>query len=193
MSARQELRLLFQVSKSHSIARRYFVVNGFDGTLTMLGIIMGFYLSEQPSVDVIIHACLGAAIALGVSGFSSAYISESAERKQELDQLAQAMATDLGESAHAKAARYMPALIALVNSLAPVLFSLIILMPLWQYSTVTQMGFNPLISAITLALIILFFLGVFLSKVSGSNWIFSGLRSVFIGLLTCGIILLFTS
>ena len=73
-------RFLLHITGTHGIVRRYFVVNGFDGALTMLGLIMGFLVSGPASLGVIISACLGAAIALGVSGVSSAYVSEVAER-----------------------------------------------------------------------------------------------------------------
>jgi hypothetical protein len=35
----ERLRLLVQLTRAHRIARRYFVTNGFDGALTMLGLI----------------------------------------------------------------------------------------------------------------------------------------------------------
>ena len=82
-------------------------------------------------LSVTINACLGAAIALGVSGVSSAYVSESAERRRALGELEAAMATDLLDSAHGEAARRVPMLIALVNGAAPLLISLLIILPLW--------------------------------------------------------------
>ena len=78
------IRFLLNLTHAHKIFRRYFVTNGFDGALTILGMIMGFYSVPQVSVSVVISACMGAAIALAVSGFASAYLSESAERKKEL-------------------------------------------------------------------------------------------------------------
>ncbi|MCW8893841.1 MAG: hypothetical protein OQL18_11070, partial [Deltaproteobacteria bacterium] len=82
----KQLALLLDITRSRSLARRYFVVNGFDGALTMLGIIMGFYVSDRANLSIIINSCFGAAIALGMSGLSSAYISESAEQKKELQE-----------------------------------------------------------------------------------------------------------
>ena len=87
--------------------------------------------AASATLEVIISACLGATIALGMSGLSSAYISESAERKQELEALEDAMVSDLQQSAHGRAARLVPLWIGLVNGLAPLLISLIIMLPLW--------------------------------------------------------------
>ena len=182
-----QLGLFLKITGSHTIARRYFVVNGFDGVLTMLGIIMGFYISGQPDTEIIINACLGAAVALTVSGLTSAYMSEAAERQQALRELETAMVADLSDSAHGKAARLIPALIALVNGLAPLLLSLLIISPFWLAE---YLPLAPLHGAIAMALALIFLLGVFLGKVSGAFWLWSGLRTLLIGLATCGIILL---
>ena len=182
-----QLGLFLKITGSHTIARRYFVVNGFDGVLTMLGIIMGFYISGEPNTKVIINACLGAAVALTVSGLTSAYMSEAAERQQALRELETAMVADLSDSAHGKAARLIPALIALVNGLAPLLLSLLIISPFWLAE---YLPLAPLHGAIAMALALIFLLGVFLGKVSGAFWLWSGLRTLLIGLATCGIILL---
>ena len=187
MKILDEIALFLRITGSHTIARRYFVVNGFDGVLTMLGIIMGFYISGEPHTHVIINACLGAAVALTVSGLTSAYISEAAERQNSLRKLEQAMVADLGASAHGRAARLIPALIALVNGLAPLLLSLLIISPLWFADF---LPLPPLLAAIGLALVAVFFLGVFLGQVGGVFWLWSGLRTLLIALATCGIILL---
>jgi len=106
------------------------VVNGFDGALTMLGLIMGFYVSDRVDLAVVITSCLAAALALGMSRISSAYISEAAERRRDLAQLEKAMGTSLNESHHARAATWIPWLVALVNGIAPLLIALIIIVPL---------------------------------------------------------------
>jgi len=185
----EKLTLLFSVSSSRLIARRYFVVNGFDGALAILGIIMGFYVTGNHDTQVVINACIGAAIALGVSGFSSAYVSESAERRQELQSLEEAMQSDLSESAHAQAARVVPYLIGLVNGAAPLCFALLIMIPLWLEHMPDMLPIAPLESAIIVAFCILFLLGIFLGRISGTFWLSAGLRTLLIGLITCLLII----
>ena len=75
MSLLKQAKFLLDITRTQDIVRRYFVVNGFDGALTMLGLIIGFIVSTPANLSVIINVCLGAAIALGMSGLSSAYIS----------------------------------------------------------------------------------------------------------------------
>ena len=184
------LRFLFQLSSAHTIARRYFVTNGFDGALTMLGLIIGFYSSNNVAIPVVINACLGAAIALGVSGLSSAYVSEIAEREKELKELEQAVIDDLENTAHGRAARLTPLLIAAVNGLAPLLMALLIIAPLWLSEVGVVLPLPPLESSILVAFLVLFLLGSFLGVVSGRFWLWSGLRMLIIALLTAGVILL---
>lgn len=171
--------------------RRYFVVNGFDGALTMLGLIIGFLISASANLSVIINVCLGAAIALGMSGVSSAYVSESAERRRALGELEEAMVTDLQESAHGEAARLTPLLIALVNGLAPLIISLLILTPLWLANAGVTLPVAPLYAAVMIALLLIFLLGVFLGRIAGISWLRSGIQTLLVAIVTAALIYLF--
>ncbi len=187
----RQARFLLGITSTHEIIRRYFVVNGFDGALTMLGMIMGFLISDSENISTIINACLGAAIALGVSGVSSAYVSEAAERRRALTELEEAMVSDLQKSAHADAAKWVPMLIALVNGLAPFSISLLILTPLWLADMGTVLPIAPLHMAIVIALSLVFLLGVFLGRIAGISWLRSGMQTLLVALLTLILIYLF--
>lgn len=188
------LRYLIELSHSHRIARRYFVTNGFDGVLAMLGLLMGFRVSAIISIEVMIGACLGAAVALFMSGLSSAYISEAAEKQHELQELEKSMVTSLDDSAHAEAARVMPWLIALVNGLSPLLLAMLILSPLFmsqqQFWPESLSILSPLDFAIAIALLLAFLLGVFIGRLSGRFWLWTGVRALLIAVITASIILL---
>jgi predicted membrane protein (TIGR00267 family) len=186
-----QAKLLLNISSTHGIVRRYFVVNGFDGALTMLGLIIGFLVSAPASLNVIINACLGAAIALGMSGLSSAYVSEVAERKRELGKLEGAMIADLRQSAHGEAARWVPLLVALVNGAAPLFISLLILIPLWLSQAGLPLPVSPLYIAIAIALMLIFLLGVMLGRVAGISWMRSGIQTLLVAVLTAALIYLF--
>jgi predicted membrane protein (TIGR00267 family) len=186
-----QLRFLLQLTHGHRIARRYFVTNGFDGALTMLGLTTGFYSAGEVATPVVISACLGGAIALTVSGLSSAYVSESAEREKELKELEQAVAADLQHTAHGQAARWVPILIAFVNGLAPLLIALFIMLPLWLSQAGIALPLTALESSMVLAFVALFLLGAFLGTVSGRFWLWSGLRTLSVAALTAAVILAF--
>lgn len=191
MSLLNQSRLLLRITRTHDIVRRYFVVNGFDGALTMLGLILGFLVSAPTDLAVIINACLAAAIALGMSGLSSAYVSEVAERKRALEKLEEAMISDLEESAHGEAARLAPLLIALVNGLAPLVISLLILTPLWLSNAGLRLPVSPLYVAIIVALLLIFLLGVFLGRIAGTSWLRSGIQTLLVAMVTAALIYMF--
>ena len=154
----------------------------------MLGLLVGFYVSDDVRLPVVINACLGVAIALGVSGVSSAYISEAAEKQRELRELEKAMVTDLGGSAYGQAARLLPMVIAFVNGMAPLTISLVILLPLWLAPSLEPFTTLPLESAFAMALIMIFLLGVYLGQVSHTFWLWAGLRTLLIAAATTGLI-----
>jgi predicted membrane protein (TIGR00267 family) len=185
-------RLLFSISRTSDIVRRYFVVNGFDGALTMLGMIIGFMMSVTDDLSVIINACLGAAVALGMSGLSSAYISEVAERKRELVKLEQAMIVDLHQTAHGEAARWVPLWIALVNGASPLFISLLILLPLWLANAGLALPLEPLYMSIIVALVLIFLLGVLLGQIAGISWLRSGIQTMLVAAVTAILIYLLT-
>ena len=192
MNLIHQIKFILQLTRSSDIVRRYFIVNGFDGALTMLGLIMGFLFSSSVELSVILNACLGAAIALGMSGMSSAYVSESAERHRELAKLEDAMLSDLQDSAHGEAARRVPWLIALVNGLSPLIISLLILIPLFLSIAGIMLPVSPLYISIVIALVLIFLLGVFLGRIAGVSWIRSGIQTSLVATITASLIYLFT-
>jgi predicted membrane protein (TIGR00267 family) len=188
----RQIHDLITISRSHDIARRYFVVNGFDGALTTLGLLVGFYISNSASINIVITACLSAAIALAMSGFSSAYVSEAAERKREFRELQSAMISDLSGSPHAKVSFWMPLLIGITNGLSPLIISLIIITPLFLNLLGYPLPVNPYEAGIGIAFFLIFLLGVFLSSVSGTFWLLSGLQTLLIAIITTALIYIIT-
>ncbi|HIE53923.1 MAG TPA: hypothetical protein EYP90_01865 [Chromatiaceae bacterium] len=181
-------KLLLEISGSKEIMRRYFVVNGFDGALTLLGLLMGLHVSDQAELELAITSCLATALALGMSGISSAYISEAAERRSNLAQLESAMVSDLEKSHHARAAVLVPWLVALVNGLAPLFFGLLIIVPLWLVQHGLMELQEPLYAAMLMALSIIFLLGVFLGRIGSRFWLWSGLQALAVAAVTLGLI-----
>ncbi|MFT6916398.1 MAG: putative membrane protein (TIGR00267 family) [Motiliproteus sp.] len=190
MNIFQKLRFIIRVSGSMGVIRRYFVVNSFDGALTLLGLNTGFYLSAEVELSVVIHACTGTAIALCMSGISSAYLSETAERQHELAELQRAMVNDLDSSIQRTATRVIPVCIAMVNGLSPFFFALLIIAPLWLAQAGLTLVYSPIVMAIGVAFIEIFFLGMFLAKIGAGNLIWSGIKALSIAVTTVLLILL---
>ncbi len=186
-----ELKRALDIARPGLIARRYFVTNGFDGALTLLGLLVGFRAGAEISLHTVLSAGFGTAVALGVSGLSSAYISEAAERRQELDGLREAMVDPLDDSAHEQAARLAPVVVALVNGLSPFLIAQLILIPVWLAAAGVPLPASPIDLGIAAALVLVFLLGVFLGRISRVFWFWAGLRASLLALVTVGLILSF--
>jgi predicted membrane protein (TIGR00267 family) len=79
------------------IVRRYFVNNFYDGMLTVLGILLGFFVTilkdGQLTVasHLIILTGLGSSISMFISGLTGSYLSERAEQKKIKEELDKAM------------------------------------------------------------------------------------------------------
>jgi predicted membrane protein (TIGR00267 family) len=185
----QQFLLFLRITRSSGIIRRYFVVNGFDGALSTLGLVMGFYVGNVSDTAIMFSACFGTAVALGISGVSSAYISEAAEMQKSLAELETSMVESLDGTPHVKAARTMPYIIALVNGLSPFLISLLIVSPLWLPPALLPVQLNPLHGCIVLAFVAIFLLGTFLGKVSGVMWMWSGIKAALVAAVTALLIL----
>ena len=81
-------RVRAQLAITHGIeiARRYLAMNAFDGILPVLGIIMGGFVSLNFRSGIVVFetsilAVFATSFAMLVSGITSSYLTESAERK----------------------------------------------------------------------------------------------------------------
>ena len=152
-------------SKS-GIARRYFLMNTFDGSLTILGIILALHFAGSQDPKVVIISCMGAAIALMVSGVWSGYAAEKAERTRELKKLERHVLADLDDTNISRRIDRIVLQTALVNGFSPFIAAFIIISPYFAANT----GLLSISTAFALALsieaIILFSLGFMSSKIS---------------------------
>jgi len=178
----RELAEYRRIASIDEIGRRYLAMNAFDGVLTMIGVVMGSYLADVTDTRIVVSTGLATCMAMGVSGFWGAYQTESAERKHGLQELEQAMLRDLGDTEQARASRFAVAVVSVIDGLSPLLAGLLVLLPfllrgLWGSVEVSYY------SALGMALVALFGLGVFLGKVARENAIRSGIRMILAGLV----------
>lgn len=185
-----ELRHLVEISRSEQIARRYFVTNGFDGSLAMLGLIVGFRSAEPAMPEVALAVCSGTALALGISGFVSTYVTEKAEQSQDLHELSAAMLQEMEESTHRRAMVWVPVLVATVSGLSPFLVAQLIMAPLWVSHAGLVLPFSPFDVSVGLAFIVIFCFGVLLGHVAHVGWLTAGLSTLLVGVLTAALIAL---
>lgn len=178
-----ELREYSDIASIGKIARRYFAMNAFDGVLTIIGVLMGSYTARVRDPAVVIVTGFSTCIAMGVSGLWGAYLTESAERKRDLNDLENHTLTDLSETKIGRASRVAVVVVALVDGLAPFLAALVVLLPFFFSSLLANVVLSYYAS-LGMALVVLFALGAFLGRVSKESLVISGLKMIGAGLVS---------
>lgn len=174
-----------RISDAGTITRRYFVMNAFDGALTMLGVVIGAYVSgmiNQPAV--IISAGIAGSIAMGASGVSGAYMTEKAERTKKMKDLEKAMLTDMKNGLHEKSHRFATIFAAIVDGVSPALAAMIVISPFFMVNFGIITAQVAFFTSIAITLIVLSLLGIFLAKISDESMIKYGILMLFVGLIT---------
>lgn len=173
-----------------SISRRYFVMNSFDGAMTMLGVVVGAHGAQVSDPKIVIGAGLGASVAMGMSGFSGAYLTERAERMRRLKTLKKAMLSEMRKSIHAKASRAASLWVAVVDGISPALAAAIPMVPYVLSILRVLSSEQAFVGSLTLIMSTLFGLGAFLGRISKENMLLSGLRMIIVGAATMLIVML---
>ena len=183
MSSRlQPYRALLRDEDVRSISRRYFISNGFDGTLTCIGIIVGSYLAGNQTGMEIVRVVAGGTVGLAASGVWSVWEIERAEKLAELRRVEAKMLTELeGTKLHDDkgAARKINATmsglgptIGMLLPVAPYLFVGVALSMLWA----TVLG-------VLIGVGILFAFGAYMGGISEQNWVMAGVRTGAVGVV----------
>ena len=163
------------------IARRYFPMNAFYGILTIIDILMGNMSAGVNNPNVVITTGLSTCIAMGISGLWGSYLTESTERKRDLEELSQSTLTDLNNSRIGRASRYAAIVVSVVDGISPFFAALLVLVPFFMHAMFPNIQMVYYI-ALGAALVTLFGLGLFLGNIPKENLILSGIKTVVAGL-----------
>ena len=183
------VRVYLRITKASGIARRYFVMNGFDGAMTVFGIVLGSWIAGVSKSQIIVLAGLGACLAMGLSGFFGALMAEKAERERHLKEMEEAT-NDKVDPIHYEAARFVAFYVAFIDGLSPALTAIISLMPFILVSVGLMPIWNAYVISLTLSLATLFLLGIYLGKVAKENGWFYGVAMLTVGAFTALIVFL---
>jgi predicted membrane protein (TIGR00267 family) len=172
-----------EIAAVGEIARRYFAMNAFDGVLTIMGVLMGNYVARVTETRVVIVTGLSTSLAMGISGLWGSYLTESAERRREIDELEEHTLTDLSDTKIGKASRLAAVLVAIVDGLSPFLAALLVLVPFFIAGVFPAVSW-AYYASLLMALVTLFGLGLFLGHISKDNLLLSGVKTVTAGLVS---------
>lgn len=186
---RERIRRAVELARDEevrAISRRYFISNGFDGTLTSIGVGIGAYLSGIPDGATVFKVGLGAGVGLATSGVWSVWEIERAEKRAELLSIERAMLTDLGGTDVERRQAGARAINAAMSGLGPTIG---ILLPLLPFLLVTE-AFGLLaatFASVAVGVALLFVFGVYLGALSERNPYVAGARMGLAGLVVAGI------
>jgi predicted membrane protein (TIGR00267 family) len=175
-----------EISKVGQIARRAFANNSFDGILTMIGVVMGNFFVGVDDAKVVLVTGLSTALAIGISGGWGAYLTESAERRHEIDELERFTLTKLHHTKIGKASRMAVILVAAVDGLSPFFSALLVVLPFFFASLLPSVAF-AYYASIGISLLALFGLGIYLGGISKENVIISGIKTAIAGIVCMGL------
>ena len=97
MNIIDRIKIYARITNLWGVARRYFVNNFYDGMLTVLGILLGFFVvllkDNLVNIDsnLVVLAGLGSSISMLISGLTGSYLSERAEQKKIKDTINKSM------------------------------------------------------------------------------------------------------
>ncbi len=187
----RRLRAHMRAERVDEIARRYLIMNAFDGALSILSVIASAYFVGATDPRIIVAIGLANCMAMGISGFTGTFMTERAERMRRLRELESVMLTDLSESDFNKVSLVAPIYVAFIDGIAPVMAALVSLAPLITAILLPIDAVLAIQMALAFNLATLFVLGAFLGRVSRTNVAISGLKMVAIGLITALICVVF--
>ena len=183
LEAASYLREYDKLANISEIARRYFAMNAFDGVLTIIGVLMGNLVAGVNSAQIVLSTGLATSVAMGISGLWGAYLTESAERKRDLDELSRFTLTDLTDTRIGRASRAAIIIVAIVDGFSPFLAALVVLLPFFVAGNFKDLTW-AYYTSLGLALLTLFSLGLFLGHISRGRMIIYGIKTVLAGVVS---------
>ncbi len=180
------LRETYRREKVRSISRRYFVSNGFDGTLTATGIAVGSFLSGVTGGLTVFKIGVGAAIGLATSGVWSVWEIERAEKLADLNRIESAMLEDLEDTELRENKREARVVNAIMSGLGPVIGVMLTISPFLLEGTLLSMLWATAAS-IAVGVGLLFSFGAYMGAMSEQRWYIAGLRMGLAGLVVAAL------
>lgn len=169
-----------------AMSRRYFISNGFDGTLTSIGVAVGAFLSGVPTGLLVIKIGLGAAVGLGTSGIWSVWEIERAERRIERQELESHMLESLSDTHIESEQSATRRINAVLSGLGPIV-GVVVPMSAYLLEGWLLTMIQATLLAIGLGVGLLFVFGAFLGNLSKQRWYVAGMRMAVAGIVVAAI------
>lgn len=181
------IKKYLRISEAGGLIRRYFVMNAFDGALTIFGVILGAFVAGISDFSLVVSIGIATSIAVGISGVWGAFLTETAERKRELRSLERSLHRKLKGTEIERAFTATTYITAAVDGLSPFIAALVILAPFILALPGISVEGTYYVSFI-LAAAVFMFLGAYLGHISKENIFLSAIKLILAGAI-CMIII----
>ena len=191
-------QLYIRISAVKPILRRYFVINAFDGVLTIFGLIIGAWVSNggfynlptsaifsKNTIIFITFTGIATSFSMGVSGIWGSFLAEDAERELEIKAMESSMLIERSQfdnSEVIKAHKFARNIASLVNGFSPGVFGVICLIP-FILGLFFPLYHIALVLSLLISFTLLVILGSYLGKISGRGMMISIMKMVTAGLI----------
>lgn len=185
----RHIRKYLKISNAAGILRRYFVMNAFDGALTIFGVILGAFAAEITDFSLLVSIGLATSVAVGISGVWGAFLTEAAERKRELIMLEKSLHRKLKGTDIEKAFSMTTYMTAAVDGISPFVAAIVILVPF----IIAPADIDPHIVyylSFVMAAAVFILLGIYLGRISKENIIMSAIKLILAGAVCTVVIML---
>ena len=178
---KERIEEVSEITDLGSTSRRYFVLGAFDGTLIVLGIVLGAFAAGAGSenLDVVLYAGLAAAVALSVSSAVGAYEAERVEKLLAKGNVERALLRKFSNE-HSETFKFAAAISALVHAVAPLLAAIV---PLLPFVIIHDLG-TAVIVSVAMTMSVLFIMGAFLGNLVKERIFMTGMRFVLAGMMS---------
>lgn len=181
----QTVKTYNKIANIAQITRKYIAINGFDGVITIMGVLIGNFVIGTVDYKHVIIAGSAVCISLSVSGVWSAYNSESAERTKEIQELEKSTLHVLNGTVISRAQSFASIILAAVNGLSSGITAFIPLIPFF-FGSYIPINICYYLGA-SFAFLILIGFGIFLGKISNRNLLISIIKMVLAGIFSIGL------
>jgi predicted membrane protein (TIGR00267 family) len=173
-----------------SMARVHIAENVFDGVLPLLGVLLAGIIAYGMEGSFIVFeaiflAALGTSIAHFISGVSGAYLAETAEGKQLIEELERASESRFPHSVIVRVERETTVALSAIKGIVPAGSVLLTISPMFLALGGIIGHFESFFASIGMGFMLLFILGLFLGKTAKTNVWIMALKTLTAGILTC--------
>ena len=178
MIPRERIKTYLDLTETQAVSRRYFLIGFFDGLLTIAGLIIGAFISGHNDSRLVLSVGFATMLAVGISSAWGAFEAERIEQESLKRKREKHLLFRFGDGIIEDAHRFAVVITSAVHGIAPIIGSIILLIPYLILPPLEAFEFSIILCCISL-----FLIGTLMGRIFEGNIFINGLRTLVLGLL----------